>query len=338
LALRRFLFLIGVGLALACRAAPAANAASMQAAVVSAGRILIQQVPRPVPDEGEVLVRVQYASVNPADWKRASGRPEDPNIGNPKHGQLAIPGLDAAGTIEALGQAVTGFKVGQAVLLWSRHGGTCAQYVAVSVKDVVPRPNGLSPQQAAALPHAGLAAWAMLMDSAKVHRGENVLVLGGAGGVGSAAVQIARIAGAHVTATASARNADYLHQIGAESVIDYNTQHFEESVRNMDIVVNAVDTDNAYRGLAVAKRGGYLVSVAGLPEPVQCAGRGVICRTRDPAVTSTRQALGQLAEWARAGRFSVTIDRTFELKDVLQAWAYSQAGHTRGKAVIRIGG
>jgi NADPH:quinone reductase-like Zn-dependent oxidoreductase len=316
----------------------AAGIASMQAAVVSGARINIQTVPRPVPAAGEILVRMQFASVNPADWKRASGRPEDSSIGQPRDGQPAIPGLDGEGTIVALGRGVTGFKVGEAVLLWSRHGGTYAQYVAVAANDVARVPSGLSPAQAAAIPHAALAAWSLLMDVARIQAGQNVLVLGGAGGVGSAAVQIAKLQGAHVTATAAARNADYLRQLGAETVIDYDRAHFEEQLRNVDVVVNAVDTDNAYRGLAVVRRGGYLVSVAGLPTAAQCAARAVVCVARDSTMTQTRKGLEQLAQWAVTGRFAVNIDRTFELQDVLQAWAYSQAGHTRGKTVIRIDG
>jgi NADPH:quinone reductase-like Zn-dependent oxidoreductase len=324
-------------LALASLDLHAAGVATMRAAVVSGSRISIQTVPRPVPAANEVLVKLQFASVNPADWKRASGRPEDTQIGEPRNPQFAIPGMDGAGIIEALGPAVAGFKVGDAVLLWSRHAGTYAQYVAVSVKDIAPKPAELSFAQAAAIPHASLAAWSLLIDMAKVHTGQNVLVLGGAGGVGSAAVQIARIQGAHVTATASARNADYLHQIGAATVFDYSTQHFEEQLRNVDVAVNAVDSDNAYRGLAVVRRGGYLVSVAGLPSAAQCAVRAVVCLARAPMATA-RPALEQLAGWAQTGQFSVNIDRTFELSDVLQAWAYSQAGHTRGKALIRISG
>jgi NADPH:quinone reductase-like Zn-dependent oxidoreductase len=334
---RRFLLLwFAAQLVIASALTDGAAAASMQAAVVNGSAIRVQTVPRPVPGAGEVLVKLQFASVNPADWKRASGRPEDPNIGKPREGQPAIPGMDGAGTVVALGRGVTGLKMGDAVMLWSRHGGTYAQYVAVPAGDVAHKPDKVSAMQAAAIPHAGLAAWGLLMDIAKVHSGQNVVVLGGAGGVGSAAVQIARICGAHVLATTSARNAGYVHQLGADSVIDYTTQHFDEQVRNVDIVVNAVDADDAYRGLAVVKRGGYLVSVAGLPLPAQCSGRGVICAARDPALTSTRKALAQLADWTQEGRFFVNIDRTFELRDVLQAWAYSQAGHTRGKAIIHV--
>jgi NADPH:quinone reductase-like Zn-dependent oxidoreductase len=315
----------------------AADAASMRAAVASGARITIQSVPRPVPAAGEVLVALQFASVNPADWKRASGKPEDPGIGQPRDGQPAIPGLDGSGTIVALGRGVSGFKVADAVLLWSRHAGTYAQYVTVSAQDIARKPENLPFAQAAAIAHAGLAARELLLDIAKVRPGQQVLVLGGAGGVGSAAVQIARIQGAQVIATTSRGNAEYLRQIGAETVIDYRTQHFEEQMRNIDVVVNAVDADDAYRGLAVVKRGGYLVSVAGLPSAAQCSARGVVCSARGPVAAGVHQALGQLAGWAQAGRLRVNIDRTFELPQVLQAWVYSQAGHTRGKAVIHLG-
>jgi NADPH:quinone reductase-like Zn-dependent oxidoreductase len=333
--LRIVCFLVPIVLATS-GALSAAGPPTMQAAVVSGSRIQLQQVPRPVPTAGEVLVKLQYASVNPADWKRASGRPEDLTIGAPRPGQPQIPGMDGAGTIEALGPGVTTFKVGDAVLLWSRHGGSYAGFVSVSAKDVARLPDGLDVAQAAAIPHAALAAWTMLVDVARVQPGQTVLVLGGAGGVGSAAVQIAAIRGAHVTATASARNAQYLQQIGAEHVIDYGSQHFEEQLRNIDVVVNAVDADNAYRGLAVIKQGGYLVSVAGLPLPAQCAERAVTCAARTVAPAGAREALTQLAQWTRSGRLKVNIDRSFELSAVLQAWAYSQAGHTRGKAVIHI--
>jgi NADPH:quinone reductase-like Zn-dependent oxidoreductase len=308
----------------------------MQAAVVTGSRIAIQSVPRPVAHSGQLLVRVHYAGVNPADWKRASGTPEDPAIGKPADARLAIPGLDAAGVVEAIGSGVEGFKVGDAVMLWSRSGGSYAQFVAVSVNDAARKPEHLSFAQAAAIPHAALAAWNLLMEVAKVHAGQTVLVLGGAGGVGSAAVQIARIQGARVIATTSARNADYVRKLGADTVIDYTTQHFEEQVRNVDIAVNAVDSDNAYRALAVLRPGGYLLSLAGLPSPAQCSQRAVSCSGRSDTAKPVHAALEQLARWGQSGEFSVNIDRTFGLDEVLGAWGYSQAGHTRGKAVIRI--
>jgi NADPH:quinone reductase-like Zn-dependent oxidoreductase len=313
-----------------------ANAATMQAVVVSAGRIHAQSVPRPVPRSGQVLVKIQYAGVNPADWKRASGRPEDAEVGKPLEAQTLIPGVDGSGVIAALGPDVTKFKIGDAVVLWSKTGGTYAQYVAVSADTVVSKPDRLPFAQAAAIPHASLAAWNLLQDVAKVHAGQTVLVLGGAGGVGSAAIQIANIRGAHVIATASSHHSDYLRRLGVESVIDYTTQHFEEQLRNVDVAVNTVDQDNAYRALAVVKRGGYLVSVAGLPSRAQCAARGVICSARTTSGAPVSAALEQIVQWTQSGRYSVNIDRSFEMNEVLQAWGYSQAGHTRGKTVIRM--
>jgi NADPH:quinone reductase-like Zn-dependent oxidoreductase len=318
-----------------------AREATMRAVVVSAGRIQIRDVARPTAGRGQVLVKIHYAGVNPVDWKTAGGSPDDPSAGAgpaiARTDALAVPGVDAAGVIEAVGGRVAGYKVGDAVIVWSQDRGTYAQYVAVPAATIALKPDNLSFAEAASVAHAGLAAWNMLIDLAKVRAGQSVLVLGGAGGVGSAAVQIAKNRGAHVIATASARDLDYLKALGAEMVIDYNAQHFEEQVRNVDIAVNTVDLDNAYRALAVVRRGGYLVSVVGLPAAAQCAARGVICARRTLSGTPFRLALRQIADWSRTGTFKLNIDRTFELTDVLRAWQYSEAGHTRGKSVIRIG-
>jgi NADPH:quinone reductase-like Zn-dependent oxidoreductase len=336
--LQRFLpgllvcLLLSAGGPVAAATAPAA----MQAAVVHGGRILIVTVPRPTPRAGEILVRVHDASVNPADWKRANGKPEDPDVGRPPPASAAIPGLDAAGFVAEVGAGVTRFRRGQAVLLWSRRGGTYAQYVVVPAGDAAAMPAGLSFAQAAGIPHAGLAAWNLLVDVAHVHAGQSVLVLGGAGGVGSAAVQIARQRQARVIATASARNSSYLRALGAATVIDYQRQHFEEQLRDVDVVVNTVDADNAYRGLSVIRRGGVLASLTGLPDPVQCAARSAICSGRRPGGTPVSQVLEQLARWDAHGDFTINVDRTFDLRETLQAWSYSQAGHTRGKVIIHV--
>ncbi len=313
-----------------------AGAADMQAVVISGARLRVETVPRPIPRAGEVLVRVRFAAVNPADWKRANGSPEDPQIGRPHAGRPAIPGLDASGVVVEAGPGATALRIGQPVLLWSRTGGTYAQYVTVPVADAAPMPPGLDFARAAGIGHAALAAWNLLIDVAKIRPGQNVLILAGAGGVGSAAVQIAHLQRARVIATASAANADYLRALGADTVIDYHAQHFEELLRNVDVVLNAVDSDNAYRGLSVIRRGGILTSLNGLPAPSQCADRGVRCSGRQPAGTPVADVLRQLAQKAAAGDYQVRIDRTFELDQVLQAWAYSQAGHTRGKVTLHV--
>jgi NADPH:quinone reductase-like Zn-dependent oxidoreductase len=326
---------LGVALLLAAAAGAevAADEAPMRAAMVSAATIRVRDVARPVAGPGQVLVQIRYAGVNPADWKRAGGKPEDPAAPAP----APIPGVDGSGVIAALGRGVMDYKIGDPVLVWSPSGGTYAQYVAVPVDSIARKPDRLSFAEAAGVAHAGLAAWNMLIDQARVGAGESVLVLGGAGGVGSAAVQIAKIKGAKVTATASARNAAYLKSLGADTVLDYTTQHFEEQLRNIDIAINTVDVDNAYRALAVVRRGGYLLSSAGLPAAGQCAARLVTCAGAGHDGTPVHVALQQIADWSQAGRFKVNIDRNFQLSEVLQAWQYSQAGHTRGKSVIRIG-
>lgn len=313
-----------------------AIAPDMQAVVVSGARLRVETVRRPAPHAGEVLVRVRFAAVNPADWKRANGSPEDPRIGRPPAGRPAIPGLDASGVVVAVGPGVTALRVGQPVLLWSPTGGTYAQYVTVPAVDAAPMPPALDFARAAGIGHAALAAWNLLIDVAKIRPGQDVLILAGAGGVGSAAVQIAHLHGAHVAVTASSADADYLRSLGADTVIDYHAQHFEELLRNVDVVLNAVDSDNAYRGLSVVRRGGILTSLTGLPEPAQCAARGVRCAGRAPFATPVAEILLELARSAANGGFQVHIDRTFELDQVMQAWSYSQGGHSRGKVTIHV--
>jgi NADPH:quinone reductase-like Zn-dependent oxidoreductase len=331
-AMRIYPVAVVVLLAASSGAGVAADEATMRAAVVSGATIRVRDVARPVAGPGQVLVRMRYASVNPADWKSAGGNPEDAIARAP----AGIPGVDGSGVIAEVGTGVAGYGIGDPVIVWSPRGGTYAQYLAVPADSIARKPERLSFAEAAGLAHAGLAAWNMLIDQARVRPGQSVLVLGGAGGVGSAAVQIAKIKGAQVSASASARNADYLKSLGADTVIDYAAQHFEDQLRNIDIAINTVDVDNAYRALAVVRRGGYLLSSAGLPTPAQCAARLVSCAGRSREGTPVHRALQQIADWSQAGRFKVNVDRSFALSEVLQAWQYSQAGRTRGKSVIRI--
>lgn len=330
--MRSYPLAVLVLLAASAGAGAAADEATMRAALVSAATIRVRDVARPVAGPGQVLVRIRYAGVNPADWKSAGGRPEDATARAPG----AIPGIDGSGVIAALGSDVVGYKIGDPVIVWSSTGGTYAQYVAVAADSIALKPDSLSFAEAAGVAHAGLAAWNMLIDQAGVRTGQSVLVLGGAGGVGSAAVQIAKLKGARVIATASARNAGYLKALGADTVFDYATQHFEDQLRNIDIAIDTVDVNNAYRALAVVRRGGYLLSSVGLPAAGQCAARVVTCADRSRNGTPVHLVLQQIADWSQAGRFKVNVDRSFALSEVLQAWQYSQAGHTRGKSVIRI--
>jgi hypothetical protein len=145
----------------------AADGATMQAAVAGAGTVRVQTLARPAVAAGQVLVKLRFAGVNPADWKDAPAR------------AAAIPGLDGSGVVMGLGAGVTGYRIGDPVIVWSRARGTYAQYVAVPAQTLVHKPGALSFEQAAGMAHAGLAAWNMLIDVAQVRAGQSVLVLGG---------------------------------------------------------------------------------------------------------------------------------------------------------------
>lgn len=286
----------------------------------------IEQVPLPVPAAGEVLVRVHYASVNPVDWKlQQAGRLPFP----------ATPGGDFSGAIVARGAGVAGFDCGDLVagiVDQATRGGSYAEYVSVPVSEVVPRPGAFSMAQAAAYPTVAVAAWRYLVVAADVQAGERVLVHGGAGGVGSMAVQIAKARGAHVIATASAGNHAYLREIGVDQAIDYRTTRFEDVVSGVDIVVDTVGGETLSRSAAVLRDGGRLVTLVGNVPAELCADGRIVCPPRAP--WDVRQGLEGVAPLIAAGQLRVNIDRSFMLDDIVAAQQYNRDGHTRGKVVV----
>ncbi|WP_293863158.1 NADP-dependent oxidoreductase [Steroidobacter sp.] len=316
----------------------------MQAVVVSEGKAVLRSVSAPSPATGQVRVRLHAAGVNPIDWKMALGyRPGAPAApgGVAPSSPVAsaapwTPGFDAAGVIESLGPQVQGWKVGDPVIVFIEPRGAYAEYAVVPVSTIARKPEKLSFEQAAGIPTTASAAWAVLVDSAKVSKGQRVLIHGGAGGVGSAAVQIAKSRGAYVIATASKRNHEYLRSIGADEVIDYQTERFEDRVRDVDIAVNTVNPETATRSIAVVKKGGLVVSVAGPADAAQCAAANVRCLMRSRDGTPIGTVLNEVAQLAAAGKYDVNVDATFPLADFEKAWAASKAGHTRGKLILTL--
>jgi NADPH:quinone reductase-like Zn-dependent oxidoreductase len=303
--------------------------ATMQAVVANHGDIVLKTVPVPKPGVGQVLIKVQAVGVNPVDWKTVDRRAT--------RGEF-IPGYDAAGVVEALGATVSDLKVGDAVMGWSRNLGTYAEYVVVPVDTVIRKADKISFVEAAAIPHAGFTAWNLVVDVAKVKAGQKVLVLGGSGGVGSFAVQIAKNRGAYVLATASTRNQEYLKSLGVDQPIDYTQQAFEQQLNDVDVVINAVDIASANKAVKVLKQGGVLASVSGLPAADICAQAKIRCENRGFTGTAAHDAMQQMMRWAEEGRFRVNIDQMFSgLSATDEAWQYSMQGHTRGKSVVRIG-
>src|SRR6266705_4706442 len=208
-----------------------------------------EEIPRPEPKENEALVRVIASGVNPADPLTLSGKYAR-EFGT--HLPL-IPGYDIAGIVEKTGVKVTKLKAGDAIYGYPTFGGGWADYVTVTEGEVAAKPASLSFTEAAAVPMGALTAWQALVDVAKLHDGQTILIHGGSGGVGSFAVQIAKARGACVIATASTANQGLLKQLGADVAIDYTKTRFEDVVKDVDLVLNCVRADTLTRTYGVMK-------------------------------------------------------------------------------------
>jgi NADPH:quinone reductase-like Zn-dependent oxidoreductase len=241
-----------------------------------------------------------------------------------------------AGTIHAVGPGVTQWKVGDRVFA-VLDGGGFAEYAIAAAADVAPKPAKLSFEEAAGIPTASLAAWRTLIESADIKRGQRVLIHGGAGGVGSTAVQLARWRGAHVIATASEHNHEYLKSIGADEVIDYRNTRFENVVQGADVVLDTVGGDTLQRSYGVLRAGGTLLSLTGTPSAQTCTERKILCPNwgaKRPEYAGEHLAkLGQLFE---SGALNMTIQKVFALAEAAKALELSETGHARGKIVVRV--
>lgn len=289
----------------------------------------IESIDVPRPQAGEVLVRVHYASVNPVDWKRQeAGRLPFP----------ATPGGDLSGVVVAVGSGVQGWRCGDRVAGIADpggRGGSYAEYAVVAVTDLVAKPARYSMAEAAAYPTVAVAAWRFLIEAGQVQAGERVLVQGGAGGVGSMVVQLAKSRGATVIATASARNHDYLRGLGADEVIDYREVAFETVVSDIDLVIDTVGGDTTLRSAAVLRDGGRLVTLVGRPPADLCADGRIRCPDIPP--WNVAQGLAGVAPLIEEGRLLVHIDASYPLTAAAQAQQHNREGRTRGKIVIDMG-
>ena len=204
-----------------------------------------EDAPRPKPPPGDVLIRVHAAAINPVDWKVREGYLRE----RVKHSLPLILGWDVSGVVEETAPGVSRFKIGDEV--YSRpdlaRDGSDAEYIAVRESEIAFKPTSIDHIHAAATPLAGITAWQSLIGAARVSSGQRVLIHGAAGGVGHFAVQLAKWQGAHVIATASARNHDFVRQLGADEVIDYQTVKFEDVARDVDVVLDTIGGDTQQR-------------------------------------------------------------------------------------------
>jgi len=289
--------------------------------------LVLDEVERPQPQSGQVLVRVRTAGVNPADWKMRAGMFK-------AFGPMPLPstpGLEGAGTVEALGADVTGFKPGDEV--FGILIGAYAEYALAAAEGLQHRPKGLSPEQAASVPVGALTAWAAI-ESADIQSGQRVLVHGAAGGVGNYVVQLARLKGAHVIGTASAANQELVRSLGAEA-LDYQATPFETVLHDLDAVIDTVGGELAARSFKVLRPDGIYVTVAGRPTPEAGKAEGVRAMSagRAPA-----ENLGKISELLASGELKPLAGTVFPLADAAKAQELSQSGHGSGRILLHISG
>lgn len=289
----------------------------------------------PLPDiaPDDVLVQVVAASVNPVDWKIREGYLRQML---PCEFPLTL-GWDVSGVVDAVGDRVTRFKPGDAV--YSRpdikRNGTYAEYVAIRETELAHKPKTISHVEAATLPLAGIAAWESIVNTAQVGAGQRVLVHAASGGVGSIAVQLAKARGASVIATTSEKNRALVESIGADAVVDYRTQKFEEVVRDMDVVLDTIGGQVQEASWQVLKPGGILVSIISTPSEEKARAMGV--RSAFLFIQSNASILEQLAELVESGKLRPLVGAEFALKDIAKAHALSQSGHAAGKIALYVG-
>lgn len=290
-----------------------------------------EDAPRPEPARGEVLVKVHAAGVNPVDWKVRGGAFKTRGAELPQ-----IPGYDVAGVVEKVGEGVQRLKPGDEVFgfLSLARGGAYAEYVAAPERELALKPKKADFVQAAAVPLAALTAWQALFDSAGLEEGQTVLIHAGAGGVGHFAVQLAKSRGAKVIATASEANHEFLRGLGADQVIDYTKQHFEQLVKDVDVVLDPIGGDTLEGSLSVLKKNGFLVSIVGKPPQQKLTQFGV--RGDGILVHPDSAELAEIGKRMDAGELVPHVSAVVPLADAKRAQELSESGHTRGKIVLEV--
>jgi len=292
----------------------------------------LEQIPCPVPQEGEVLVRVHATGVLPAEWKVRQGffqrfRPASFPY---------IPGSALAGVVEEVGLGVTQFQEGQAVF-GRTPNGAYAEYATAPIDTLALKPATLRFDEAATISGGATTAWAALFETGALRSGQRVLIHAAAGGVGSFAVQLARWKGAHVIGTASTANVEFVRSLGADVVLDYTDMPFEQSIHDVDLVLDTIGGETLERSLEVIKPGGTLVSLLEQPpqERARECGIRAVSITAAPPFPSTR-LLQMIAQLLEEGQLKAIVGKTFPLHEARQAHELSQTGHGRGRIVLHI--
>ena len=296
-----------------------------------ATQLHLEQISQPVPQEGEVLVRVHAAGVNALDWKIRSGLMKSVMPSTFPY----VPGFELAGVVERVGPRVTTFRPGQAVF-GHTSGGAYAEYSIAPAQTLAPKPTSLSFDEAATVPVGATTAWQALFDQGQLQAGQRVLILGGAGGVGIFAIQFAHSKGAQVITTTSARNVEFVRSLGADAVIDYTQTRVEDEVQNVDLVFDTVGGEATVSALATLKRGGTLLTIAGQPDERQAQALGVRAEFFSAQVNATADLLNTFSHMIDDGQLRTSIAATFPLSEASKAHELSQSGHGRGRIILHV--
>jgi NADPH:quinone reductase-like Zn-dependent oxidoreductase len=285
----------------------------------------LRDVERGEPGEGEVLIEVHAASVNPIDWKRRRGM-----------AQVKLPavlGSDVSGTVTE--SRADGFSAGDDVFGLAA-SGAYAEFAVTPAAIIAHKPEALSHAQAAALPVAGMTAWQALFDRAELARGQAAVIAGASGGVGHFAVQLAKQTGAIVTGIGSANNRDFVLGLGADRYIDYTREAPADAVSDADMAFDVVGGDVTAALLPTVRDGGLLVTIANAPPEQEAQERGV--RAELLVMSPNTEQLATLADLVARGEIRAEVSRTLPLAEVAEAHRLSESGHARGKIVLAVSG
>jgi NADPH:quinone reductase-like Zn-dependent oxidoreductase len=290
-----------------------------------------EDAPKPSLQPGDALVRVIATSITKTEltwdetYRDCDGLPRIPTI----------PGHEFAGIVDAAPEAA-GVRVGDAVYALSSfcRNGSAAEFIAIRGADLAPKPHSLNFEQAAAVPLAGLTAWQALFDHAQIEKGQRVLIHGGAGGVGTYAVQLARWKGAEVIVTAAAKDHNFLRELGASKLIDYTHERFEERVKDVDVVLDSIGGEVQERSWSVLRRGGILIGIVSpvpAEKPISLGVRGAFF-----IVEPNRTQLIELGHLIDKGILRVIVGAMLPLARAREAFEQGLAGHMRGKIVLQV--
>ncbi len=294
----------------------------------------LKNISQPHASKGQVLVEVHAASINPFDWKIRAGYLKEMM---PLHFPATLGG-DFAGVVVKISEDVSDFKVGDEVygsaIVLNGGSGTFAEFAAANTGNTAHKPKTVNFEQAAALPLVGASAIQALEVYIKLQKGQKILIHGGAGGIGGVAIQLAKSIGAYVVTTVSQDDKEYVRKLGADEVIDYKNEKFEEKLKDLDAVFDNVGGETTDRSFLVLKKGGIIVSMLGQPNPQLAQKHGVTGIGQGTEINT--KYLKRLAELVDSGKIKAQVDKVFPLDKVKEAFDYQEKDSPRGKVVLRV--